>query len=197
MDWFLSTKFLVLWDNLRSSRKILVGKGKTWLDSESCSLLQCKERKSRHLHAQAHGVFTLASEFQRIQHLSAIAPRESNKVNKPYLSDCSAVLYLGYLRVSKISLRKECSKPTCKERQAGLHWTSCCCSLPRNVEMQHTVSWSTEQLTHWTSQCFGIPARWSTQFEVCGITFYRILPPKYTIQPLLGSIQMYFKTLST
>lgn len=113
------------------------------------------------------------------------------------LSDCSAVLYLGYLRVSKISLRKECSKPACKERQAGLHWTSCCCSLPRDVEMQHTVSWSTEQLTHWISQCFGVPARWSTQFEVCGITFYRILPPKYTIQPLLGSIQMYFKTLST
>lgn len=38
---------------------------------------------------------------------STSALSKSNEVNKPCLSDCSAELYLGYFRVSKISLTKE------------------------------------------------------------------------------------------
>lgn len=107
--WFCEKTYAVL-------ERYCQGRIKHDQDSESCSLLQCKELRSRHLHAQGHGVSTMASEFQRIQPLSATAPGEFNVVNEPCLSDCSAELYLSYLRVSKISLKKECSKPACKER---------------------------------------------------------------------------------
>lgn len=62
--------------------------------------------------AQAHGVSTMASEFHTIQPLSTTVPEELNKVNKPRLSDCSAELYLGYLRVSK-NQSKEGVQQTC------------------------------------------------------------------------------------
>lgn len=108
-SWFYEKTYAVL-------ERYCQGRIKHDQDIESCSLLQCKELKSRHLHAQVHGVLTMASEFQRIQPLSATASGEFTKVNKPHVSDCSAELYLGYLGVSKITLRKECSKPACKER---------------------------------------------------------------------------------
>lgn len=113
LDLFLSIKFLVLREDLWSSRRILPGKDQTRPGSESCSFLQCKELRSSTCSgtwSTHHGL--RISKDETFQCYSSRGVEQSEQA----LSDCSAELYLNYLRVSKISLRKECSKPACKER---------------------------------------------------------------------------------
>ena len=63
--------------------------------------------------------------FQRIQHLSVIAPSKLNEANELCMSDCSAELYLGYLTVSKIDPTKEGAQQSLPVKRGKQAYTEC------------------------------------------------------------------------